>query len=117
MKIVIKRNGITIADRIETAANFKSQLKGLIGRRKFENGSAMIFPGCKQVHTFFMQFPIDILFVNKDRKIIKVVENLLPWKISAYVKDSIDVIELPYHTIFDCRIINGDELVYEKRTK
>lgn len=117
MKILIKRNGIIVADTIERAGSLSSQLKGLIGRRKFENGSAMIFPGCKQVHTFFMQFPIDILFINKDRKVIKIIENLDPGKITGYVKDSSDIIELPSHTVFDCRIVIGDELVYENRTK
>ncbi|MHB1457902.1 MAG: DUF192 domain-containing protein [Armatimonadota bacterium] len=115
MKILIKRNGIIIADRIERAGSLMSQLKGLIGRRKFENGSAMIFPGCKQIHTFFMQFPIDILFVDKNRKVIKIIEKFQPGKISAYIGDSADVIELPSHTIYDCRITIGDELVYEMR--
>ena len=117
MKILIKRNGIIMADRIELARSLKSKFMGLIGRRKFENGSAMIFPGCRQIHTFFMQFPIDVLFIDKDRKVIKIIERFGTGNISGYVKDSFDIIELPSNTIFDCRIVIGDELVYENRTK
>lgn len=117
MKILMKRNGIIVADRIELAGNLTAQFRGLIGRRKFENGSAMIFPGCKQVHTFLMQFPIDVLFINKDRKVIKIIERLDPGKVSGYVRDSFDIVELPSGTIYDCRIVIGDELVYERRVK
>ena len=117
MRILIKRNGIIVADRIERAGSLMAQLKGLIGRRRFENGSAMIFPGCKQVHTFFMQFPIDVLFIDKERRVIKIIERLRPGKISEYVKDAADVIELPSHTVLDCRLVVGDELVYGDKAR
>jgi len=113
---MLKRNGIIIADRIESARSLISQLRGLTGRRKFERGSAMILPGCRQIHTFFRQFSIDVLFIDKSRRVIRMIEGMKPGKISEYVKDSADTIELPSKTISDCRIKIGDELTYEIQT-
>lgn len=110
MKIINRRNRLVVADRIETARGFIAQLKGLIGRRKFECGSAMILPRCKQVHTYFMQFPIDILFINREQVVIRIIENLPRGRFSGYVSESADAIELPSHTIYDCRIVIGDIL-------
>jgi uncharacterized membrane protein (UPF0127 family) len=54
---------------------------------------------CNSIHTAFMKFPIDVLFVDKDLKVVSVYENLKPWRITRLHFRASSVIELPAGTI------------------
>jgi len=85
MKLINKTRGCVLAENVETASCFLKRLKGLLGRTDLPEGSTLhIFP-CPQIHTFFMRFPIDAAFVDGDGKILHIVSDMKPWKISALV--------------------------------
>ena len=65
------RTGRVVAHRLLAAFDSASRRKGLLGRRSLPDGQAMIIAPCRAVHTFFMQFSIDILFVSKDGRVLK----------------------------------------------
>ena len=77
------------------AQTFFKRLKGLLGRKFLNPGQAIILVPCNSVHTFFMRFPIDVLFVDKNYKVLKILPGLSPHKISAVYWGSSKVIELP----------------------
>jgi len=76
------------------AKTFKDRLFGLMGRKSMGCG-AMVFPNCKAIHTFFMRFPIDVIYINKDMNVIGIEKNLTPWKISKWHPKTYGIIELP----------------------
>ena len=98
-----------IANEVFVARTLWSRLIGLIGRRSLPPGSALIIPGCNQVHTFGMRFPIDVLFLNEDN-VILAAETLRPWKMSKRHPGASKVIELPAGTISESSIALGDQL-------
>ena len=98
-----------IAGEACEARNLWSRLIGLIRRREFPPGSALIIPRCNHVHTFGMRFPIDVLFLNSDN-IVLAGESLRPWTISKRCRGASKVIELPAGTISESGISSGDQL-------
>lgn len=95
MKLINSANGAVLADNIEVAGNFKKRLKGLIGASALNHGDALILYPCNCIHTFFMKFPIDVLFVNKDAAILHTFENMKPFRFSPIIRASYMVVELP----------------------
>ncbi len=95
MKLINSTNGALLADNVEVAGNFKKRLKGLIGASALKHGEALILFPCNCVHTFFMKFPIDVLFVDRDATILHAFENMRPFRFSPLIRSSYMVVELP----------------------
>ena len=65
----------------EVAETFAARAKGLIGRKSLAPGTGMLITKCNCIHTFFMRFPIDATFLDRDGKVVKVVRNIRPWRL------------------------------------
>ena len=75
----------TRADRVvshacEVADNPWKRLRGLMGRRELESGAALLLRPAGSVHTCFMRFPIDVLFLDSDMTVVGVAAGLRPWR-------------------------------------
>lgn len=95
MQLINKTNGSILANNVEMAGNFTKRLKGLMGRPVLKRGEAMILYPCSSIHTFFMNFPIDVLFIDRNAVVLKTIENMKPYRISPVIKESYMVVELP----------------------
>lgn len=84
-QLVHPRTGRLLATRLETAFDSKARNRGLLGREGLAPGSALILAPCNTVHTFFMRFPIDVLFVGRDGRVVKVCRHVKPWRVAAAV--------------------------------
>ncbi len=108
--LVDTATGTVVAEHVLTAFNSADRKQGLLGRRSFAGGSAMIIAPCAAVHTFFMQFPIDIVFAARNGRIVKARSDVRPWRITAAL-GSFAVIELPAGTLrrigIDCGAMLG----------
>jgi uncharacterized membrane protein (UPF0127 family) len=98
-----------LADKAELAGSGAKRSKGLLGRKGLARGEGMWIVPCEAVHTFFMQFPIDLVYLDRKLRIKKIRGNVRPWRISACVAAH-SVIELPAGTIRDTRTERGDTL-------
>lgn len=78
MKVRHMRNGQDIASRVESALTFSRRLIGLMGRSTIPDEQGLYFPDCKSIHTFGMKFAIDVLFLDKEMKITKIIRRLKP---------------------------------------
>lgn len=101
--------GTVVADHTKTADNFWRRLKGLLGTSSLLTGHGLIIKPCSSVHTFGMKYPIDVLFVDGNHQIIKIVENMLPGKVSM-ASGSKYVVELPTGTAHQAACSVGDIL-------
>ena len=63
----------------EVAETFAERAKGLIGRTRLEPGKGMLITKCNCIHTFFMRFPIDATFLDRNGEVVKIVRNIRPW--------------------------------------
>ena len=78
-----QQSGAVVATHLIPAFDSATRNVGLLGRHSLDPGSAMIIAPTNAVHTFFMRFPIDIAFVKKDGRILKIRERLPAWRITA----------------------------------
>lgn len=103
-----KKKGAILADRGEVAKDFTSRGLGLLGRKEFPSGSGLFLTPCSSVHMFFMKFPIDLVYVDKNMRVVKIVRNLKPWRISFGGFKARSVFEFPSGTINDQNVEIGD---------
>ncbi|WP_034630516.1 DUF192 domain-containing protein [Desulfotruncus alcoholivorax] len=101
-----------LAKHLKCADTFFTRLLGLMGTGKesFVSGMALLIKPCKQVHTFLMRFPIDVIFIDKNNLVIKTVPGLRPYRASPLVTGAAAVIELPRGTIEGTCTTVGDKL-------
>lgn len=83
---------------------------GLLGRKTLEEGTGLFIVPTQAVHTFFMAFPIDLVFVDKRFKVVGVSANVRPWRISRIYWRALGVLELPTGTIQRTETSVGDQL-------
>jgi len=88
------RNGV-LADKATYAGTFWSRLRGWMGKRQAQPGEALILYPCRSVHTFWMRFPIDVLFLDRQGFVVYTLETVRPFSVSPVVRPARTVIELP----------------------
>ena len=110
------RTGRLVAQSVIPAFDSAARRKGLLGRDSFEQGSAIVIAPSNAIHTFFMQFPIDAVFVRRDGVVVKVRCNLPPWRMAAALW-AYAVIELPGGTLPGDDVKVGDLLTMVAATE
>ena len=60
-----------------------TRMRGLLGRKGLDEGEGLLLRPAPSIHTFFMRFPIDVVFVARDGEVVKVVPALKPWRSAA----------------------------------
>lgn len=99
-----------IGGNISLAGNFLKRLKGLMGESEISSGEGMLLYPCKQVHTWFMRFPIDVVFMDKQGKVVHLINNMENGRMSKYINDSYQVLELPAGSIAKHELVIGHKL-------
>ena len=94
---------------IEIADNVVSRGLGLIGRGGWKR-NGMLLKDTNAIHTVFVRFPIDVIFLDKDFKILRVVENMEPFRFSPIVWNAKHVLELPTGTIKNKSLRVGNKI-------
>ncbi len=98
-----------LSDRCHFANTVLKRMVGLLNRRKFARGEGLLLDRCYGVHTFGMRFPIDVLFLDKDLRVIRAVKALPPYRTSI-VKKAVYVLELPVGALEDTHTEEGDQI-------
>jgi uncharacterized membrane protein (UPF0127 family) len=86
--------GECLAEHVEWARTPYARARGLMGRETFPSGHALIIERANQVHTFFVRWPIDVIFCDRDWKVLRAT-TMPPWRIGRWVRGARYVIELP----------------------
>jgi uncharacterized membrane protein (UPF0127 family) len=109
LSLVNQRTDEALAERVEVAVTRRDRRKGLLGRDEMESSSALILAPCSAIHTMFMHFDIDAVFVDDDGRAVKVVQELAPWRI-AVQPFAHAVVELPSGSLRERPVDVGDRL-------
>ena len=102
-----------LGDAVELADTSETRRVGLLKHERLEPGSGLWIVPCESVHTFFMKFPIDLVYLDKQRKVRKVRHAVPAWRLSACLTAH-SILELPAGTAKESGTVPGDELVMEK---
>ena len=89
-----RTRGGTLASRVRKAEDARSRSRGLLGRAGMEQDEGLWIVPCPMIHTFCMKFPIDVLFLSRGLEVVKVIEDLRPWRLSPWVWGAHSVLEL-----------------------
>ena len=109
LALVNQRTDEALASHVEVAVTRSARRKGLLGRDGLGTSCALILAPCAAIHTMFMRFDIDAVFVDDDGRAVKVVRNLVPWRIAANASAHA-VVEFPAGTLRDDDVAVGDRL-------
>lgn len=105
--LAIMRHGEVIS--LYHANNFFSRVRGLLGRR-LRGDQGMLIEPCAAIHTFGMSAEIDVLYLDRNNRLIKIVERLQPWRASA-CRGARKVLELPAGRARAYQFLLGESLV------
>ena len=108
MEIFNTTKNTVIADRVAVANTPLSKMVGLLNRATLKKGEALVIPSCRAIHMFFMKFPIDAIFVDKENRVVGCVDGIRPFSLSPVFWQASFVIEVPVGTIGASRTEIGD---------
>lgn len=108
MKVINKNNGNIISTDCDTAKTFFERAQGLLGRKEIKDGEGLHILKCKSIHSFFMKFPISAIFIDKNKRVVKILDDFNINKMSGYYLSAESVIELPPNTAKDTATELGD---------
>jgi uncharacterized protein len=109
---VVADDDTVVCERCERAERPLARMRGLLGRDSLEPGGGMLINPSPSVHMFFMRFPIDVVFLDRSRTIVKIVHELRPWR-TAGARKAVAALELPAGTAARCGLREGDTLTLE----
>jgi uncharacterized protein len=107
MAVRNQRTARVVATRLETAFDSAARRKGLLGREGLPRGHALVIAPCSLVHTFRMRFAIDILFVARDGRVLKVRRAVPPSRIAGSLR-AFAAIELAAGGVDESGTVAGD---------
>src|ERR1700739_783910 len=104
-----------LADKLEVAGSGPKRSKGLLGRKGLGPGEGLWIIPCEAVHTFFMKFPIDLVYLDRKHRVKKTSANVPAWRLSACLSAH-SVLELPPGTIQKTNTERGDVLEFVEQS-
>jgi uncharacterized membrane protein (UPF0127 family) len=113
--LINQRTGTPIATSIERAVTRATRRRGLLGRDGLGAGCALMLEPCPAVHTAFMRFAIDVVFLDREGYAVKIVRNLVPWRI-AVAPRAHAVVEMAAGTLEHLDLSVGDRLFLSTET-
>lgn len=102
LRVLNVTRGTVLATRLEAAHTGPTRRKGLLGRGGLLPGEGLWIVPCESVHTFFMRFPIDLVYLDRNNRIRKVRSAVGPWRVSACLAAH-SILELPAGTVRETR--------------
>lgn len=97
--------------QIHPYRTFFKRLKGLMFRRQPITDEGILLEPCNSIHMFFMFFPIDVVFLNKEYRIISLKENVQPWTVVPPLDQARSALELPAGTISKYKLKMEDQII------
>jgi uncharacterized protein len=105
-------SGKLVCERCEIADRPLARMRGLLGRKGLEPGGGMLLTQESSVHMFFMHFPIDVVFLDREHRIVSVRHELRPWRMAG-ARRAVTVLELPAGAALAAELTEGDVIVVE----
>ena len=107
-------DGRIISESVIVADTFRSRLRGALGYRRLDEGEGVVLRPSFSIHTWFMRFPIDVVFVDADQVVIKISEGVKPFRTAA-CRGAREVVELPAGECGRRGLAVGDRIAWAPR--
>jgi uncharacterized protein len=115
LKVLVRNDTrkTVLAEAADLADTSATRRTGLLKHERLGPGEGLWIVPCESVHTFFMKFPIDLVYLDRGRKVRKVRHAVPAWRLSACLAAH-SVLELPAGTVASTGTVVGDVLAMEK---
>ena len=113
MHIINQTQNVPLITKGRLADTFWLRLRGLLGASPLQKGEGLVLAGEKSIHTLFMGFAIDVVYVNKEYQVIRTTSNMVPYRLGPFVTQSAYILEMPVGTIDQTATRIGDQLNFE----
>jgi uncharacterized membrane protein (UPF0127 family) len=110
IRVINERSGAVLAESLISAHDSQSRRKGWLGRTSAPRGEAIWILPCEAIHCFFMHFPIDVVFLDRELRVIQVRRSVKPWRIAVCLK-AYSVMEFPEGVINATATAAGDKII------
>lgn len=111
-RVLRAADGAVVCERCEIPESAFGRARGLLGRDGLDQGGGMLIDRAGSVHMLFMRFPIDVVFLDRDRRVVGVRHGLRPWRLAG-ARRAVAALELPVGAAAGVGIREGDVLVLE----
>jgi uncharacterized membrane protein (UPF0127 family) len=115
VELLNERTRGRVASSVEVASTRRARRRGLLGRDHLDTAAALILEPCAAVHTAFMRFNIDVIFVDRAGYAVKIVENVPPWRMALSLRAH-TVIEMAAGSVSRYHVLLGDRLYMTPET-
>jgi uncharacterized protein len=105
-----RSNGAVLCERCLVADRFWTRLRGLMGRKELARGEGLLIRPAGSIHTMFMRFAIDVVFLDREDVIVKVVPRVRPWRLAS-ARGAKRTLELPEETAGNAGLEPGEQLL------
>lgn len=112
MRIINRTRRTLVGDDVRLVDSWVGRLRGYLGRDRPRKGQGILLFPCKAVHTFGMGFPVDVIFLDHEGRVLEVAANLSPGTHSGPIKEAHYVLEVPPGTVEDTQTRVGDEMTW-----
>ena len=113
MRVSNRDRGTVLAEAADVADTSAKRRTGLLKHSGLDPGQGLWIAPCESVHSFGMKFAIDVVYLDRKKKVRKVRKNMVPFRVSACLTAH-SVLELPVGVIEASRTQAGDQLEFEK---
>jgi uncharacterized membrane protein (UPF0127 family) len=80
--LIQDENRAVLLEEVILAESTVARMRGLLGHTSLPKGTGMLIRPCRSIHMWFMKFPIDAVFLDEDLRVLRVSNNLQPWKLA-----------------------------------
>jgi hypothetical protein len=112
MRVENVDRGTTVGDRIRRAHSMSERMVGLLRTPSLEPGDGLWIEHAASIHMFFMRFPIDAVFLDRELRVLRVATDLKPWRLASK-RGAKAVLELPAGRCERAGVSEGDQLALE----
>lgn len=81
-RVVNETKGTAVAEDVRIARSVWSRFWGLMGKKELSAGQGLLIDPCSSIHMFFMRFPLDVVFLDREMRAVKVVRGIKPWRMA-----------------------------------
>ena len=103
--------GVPLIDKVMRTESAWERMRGLLGQPPLQSSEALWITPCNSVHSLFMTYPLDLIYLNRRLTVVKIINRLKPWRLSARPRAH-SVIELTAGSAASLGIATGTDLVW-----
>ncbi|MBT8398312.1 MAG: DUF192 domain-containing protein [Gemmatimonadetes bacterium] len=114
MRITNRTRNTLLGSRVDAATSWWQRLRGYIGRTEPKRGEGILLVECNAIHTWWMTFSLDVVFLDQKGKVLDLIESIRPWKRTRRIPGARYVLEVPVGTIEYSGTRLGDHLTWRE---